>query len=77
MPLTTGRLFRTRVNDRWQSTQYWDCTENVWVDIRPGSVCLTISVDKQKICFIHAGRLCSIHNCYNEPTGIPVWCDIL
>ena len=74
MPLKSGQLVATQVNDMWQSKKYWDFLEGQWIDVSIGSVCLVISVDLQRVVFMVAGRLCSIHNCYDTADGMPVWC---
>lgn len=77
MTINVGQLVVTCVNEKWQSSAYWDCSNLEWVKIKPGSPCLIVSVDPQKVCFTHQGRLYSIHNCYNGPGGFPVWCSPL
>ena len=77
MTLKEGQLVITQLNESWQSTKYWDYMANEWVDIKVGSACLILSVNPQKITFTYAGRVYSIHNCYDDIEGIPVWCSIL
>lgn len=78
MTIREGQLVVTCVNEKWQSNSYWDCSNLEWVKINSGAPCLIISVDLQKVCFTHQGRLYSIHNCYDDKaTGLPVWCSVL
>ena len=76
--LLPGTLVQTRVCDKWMSKQYWDCSENEWVGLEPGTVAVILDVNEMHIKFLAKDRVFSIHNCYNiDETGIPVWCDLI
>ncbi len=72
--LKPGMLVQTTTSKRWQSTQYWNSEKLQWENIPKFSPILIISVDIQKIVFLYDDTLYSIHNCYNNLKGWPVWC---
>ena len=73
-----GTLVQTQVCDKWMSKQYWDCTENEWVELEVGTVAMIVDVNAMNIKFLARDRLFSIHNCYHNPeTDMPVWCSAL
>ena len=73
--LSPGTLVQTRVCEGWMSKQYWDCSENEWVELEPGTVAMIVDVNEMNIKFLAKDRVFSIHNCYNnDETGMPIWC---
>jgi hypothetical protein len=72
--LSTGQLVVTRVSEGWRSTKYYHEPTGSWIDIPPGSACVITDVDWKSIKFMSSGRLYSMHNCYDDDNGIPVWC---
>ena len=75
--LKPGHLVKTTQNQMWGSTKYWGITASGWQDIPTGSAALIISVDNQKIVFLHQDCLFHIQNCYNDREGNPHWCQII
>lgn len=76
--LLPGTLVQTRVFDKWMSKQYWDCSENEWVELDIGTVVMIVDVNEMNIKFLAKDRVFSIHNCYNDSkTGVPLWCTRL
>ena len=74
--LSPGTLVQTRVCEGWMSKQYWDCSENEWVELDVGTVAMIIDVNEMNIKFLAKDRVFSIHNCYNsDEIGTPVWCE--
>jgi hypothetical protein len=73
-PLSPGQLAVTQVSIAWRSTKYYDAANKEWINIPPGSACLITDVNWQSIGFMSMGRLFSMHNCYDDDNGIPVWC---
>jgi len=73
--LLPGTLVQTHVCEGWMSKQYWDCSENEWVELEPGTVAMIVDVNEMNIKFLAKDRVFSIHNCYNnDEAGMPIWC---
>lgn len=77
MLIRVGHLISPKVTEKWQSTKYWDVVDGAWLDVKQGSVCLVVDVRPEAVVFMHRGRMFSIHNCYYDANGYPIWCDIL
>jgi len=73
--LSPGQLVLTRVSESWRSTKYYSRSTESWTDIVPGTPCIITGVDWKNITFMSGGSLYSMHNCYDDESGIPVWCS--
>jgi hypothetical protein len=76
--LLPGTLVQTHVCEGWMSKQYWDCSENEWVELESGTVAMIVDVNEMNIKFLAKDRVFSIHNCYNDQiSNAPIWCNVL